>query len=82
MLKKCLSIAAAFIATMGFAFAQVDVNKADQAALDSVKHIGPKMSKSIIDERKKNGEFKIGAICKSGFTGSGARIPTSCRRLV
>jgi competence protein ComEA len=43
---------------MTFAFAQVDVNKADQAALDGVKGIGPTMSKRIIDERKKGGEFK------------------------
>jgi competence protein ComEA len=58
MLKKLLLAVAVFIATMGFAFAQVDVNKADQAALDGVKGIGPKMSKSILDERKKNGDFK------------------------
>ena len=43
---------------MGIAFAQVDVNKADQAALDGVKGIGPAMSKRILDERKKGGEFK------------------------
>ena len=38
-------------------FAQVDVNKADQAALDTVKGIGPAKSKAILDERAK-GEFK------------------------
>jgi competence protein ComEA len=43
---------------MGFAFAQVDVNKADATALDSVKGVGPAMSKKIIDERSKGGEFK------------------------
>lgn len=58
MLKKLLLATAVLIATMGFAFAQVDVNKADQAALDSVKGIGPKTSKAIIDERKKGGDFK------------------------
>ena len=58
MFKKLLLAVASLIATMGFAFAQVDVNKADQAALDSVKGIGPKMSKTIIDERKKGGDFK------------------------
>jgi competence protein ComEA len=56
--KKILLAIAAFIATMGFAFAQVDVNKADQAALDSIKGIGPKISKTIVDERKKGGNFK------------------------
>lgn len=58
MLKKLLLAVIAMIATMGIAFAQVDVNKADQAALDSIKGIGPKMSKTILDERKKGGDFK------------------------
>lgn len=58
MYKKLLLAVAAFIATIGFAFAEVDVNKADQAALDGIKGIGPKMSKSILDERKKGGDFK------------------------
>jgi competence protein ComEA len=58
MLKKLLLVIATLIATMSFAFAQVEVNKADQAALDSVKGIGPKTSKAILDERKKNGDFK------------------------
>jgi competence protein ComEA len=58
MLKKLLLAVAMLIATMGFAFAQVDVNKADQAALDGVKGIGPALSKTILDERKKGGEFK------------------------
>lgn len=58
MLRKLLLSIVVMIATSGFAFAQVDVNKADQAALDGVKGIGPKMSKAILDERKKGGEFK------------------------
>lgn len=58
MLKKLLLSVIAFVMTMGMAFAQVDVNKADQAALDGVKGVGPKLSKNIIDERKKNGSFK------------------------
>ncbi|MTV53909.1 ComEA family DNA-binding protein [Pseudoduganella buxea] len=57
MLKKMLLAIAAMVATMGMAFAQVDVNKADQAALDSVKGIGPAKSKVILEERAK-GEFK------------------------
>jgi competence protein ComEA len=58
MFKKLLLAFAAFITTMGFAFAQVDANKADQAALDGIKGIGPKMSKTIIEERSKGGDFK------------------------
>lgn len=58
MLKKFLFAVAALTVTTGFAFAQVDVNKADQVALDGVKGIGPKTSKAILDERKKGGDFK------------------------
>jgi competence protein ComEA len=57
MMKKLLMAIAALVATMNFAFAQVDVNKADAAALDSVKGIGPAKSKAILEERKK-GDFK------------------------
>ena len=57
MFKKLLLCVAALAVTMGVAFAQVDVNKADAAALDGVKGIGPAKSKAILEERKK-GEFK------------------------
>lgn len=57
MFKKLLLAVVTLVVTMGFAFAQVDVNKADQAALDGVKGVGPVMSKRIIEERKK-GDFK------------------------
>lgn len=57
MIDKLLIAAATMIASMGIAFAQVEVNKADAAALDSVKGVGPAMSKQILDERAK-GEFK------------------------
>ncbi len=58
MLKKLLLVIAGCIASIGFAFAQVDVNKADQAGLDGIKGIGPKMSQRVLDERKKGGDFK------------------------
>jgi competence protein ComEA len=57
MIKKLMLAVAVLVATMGCAFAQVDVNKADAAALDSVKGVGPSMSKAILDERSK-GAFK------------------------
>jgi competence protein ComEA len=57
MIKKLMLAVAALVASTGFAFAQVDINKADAAALDSVKGVGPSMSKAILDERGK-GEFK------------------------
>lgn len=57
MIKKLMLALATLVASTGFAFAQVDINKADAAALDSVKGVGPSMSKAILDERSK-GEFK------------------------
>ncbi|MEN3293443.1 MAG: competence protein ComEA [Burkholderiales bacterium] len=73
MFRKLLLAVATLIATMGFAFAQVDVNKADQAALDSVKGIGPKTSKAILDERKKGGDFKDWADFEKRVKGVGGK---------
>jgi competence protein ComEA len=73
MIKKLMLAVAMMIATMGFAFAQVDVNKADAAALDSVKGVGPKMSKVIIDERTKGGEFKDWADFEKRVKGIGPK---------
>lgn len=55
MLKKLLAVLLMLCATL--AIAAVDVNKATEAQLDSVKGIGPITSKLIMSERKK-GEFK------------------------
>ena len=61
MLRKFLLAVAAslftFFAATGFAFAAVEVNKADQAQLESIKGIGPSIATKIITERKK-GDFK------------------------
>jgi competence protein ComEA len=70
MIKKLMLAVAAMIAAMGFAFAQVDVNKGDAAALDSVKGIGPAMSKVILEERGK-GEFKDWADLQKRVKGMG-----------
>ena len=56
MLKKILAVLAMLYAAASFA--AVDVNKATAAELDSVKGIGPTTSKTIVDERKKHGDFK------------------------
>lgn len=54
MLKKLMWMFALAVAcTSSPAFAAVDVNKADQATLESVKGIGPGVSTRILDERKK-----------------------------
>jgi competence protein ComEA len=43
---------------MGQAHAAVEVNSADQTALESVRGLGPSKAKAILAERKKNGPFK------------------------
>ncbi|HDR8906880.1 TPA: helix-hairpin-helix domain-containing protein [Burkholderia multivorans] len=59
MLKKLLMLFVALSLSLAAGLAAaVDVNTADQAALESVKGLGPVKSKAIIDERTKNGPFK------------------------
>ncbi|ALL65091.1 Flagellar hook-length control protein FliK [Paraburkholderia caribensis MBA4] len=59
MLKKLLMLIAVLVLSLSAGFAAaVEVNSADQAALESVKGIGPAHAKAIIDERTKNGPFK------------------------
>jgi competence protein ComEA len=59
MLKKLLMLCVALVLSLSAGFASaVEVNTADQAALESVKGIGPVHAKAIIDERTKNGPFK------------------------
>ena len=72
MIKKLFLAIVALAASMNIAFAQVDVNKADAAALDSVKGVGPAMSKTIIDERAK-GEFKDWADFQKRVKGVGEK---------
>jgi competence protein ComEA len=55
MLKKLVAALAALLAAT--AFAAVDANKGSQAELESIKGIGPVVSATLIEERKK-GEFK------------------------
>lgn len=73
MLKKLLLAVATLIATMSFAFAQVDVNKADAAALDGIKGIGPAKTKAILEERSKGGEFKDWADLEKRVKGIGEK---------
>lgn len=59
MLKTLLMLFVALSMSLTATFAAaVEVNTADQAALESVKGLGPVKSKAIIDERAKNGPFK------------------------
>ena len=72
MIKKLFLAIATLAASVNIAFAQVDVNKADAAALDSVKGVGPSMSKTILDERAK-GEFKDWADFQKRVKGVGEK---------
>lgn len=55
MLKKILAVTAMLFAVASWA--AVDANKASDAELDSLKGVGPALSKRIIEARKE-GEFK------------------------
>ena len=56
MLKKSLLGALAALCAAS-AFAGVELNKADQAALESVRGLGPSLSSKLLEERKK-GPYK------------------------
>lgn len=58
MLKKLLMALVMLFLSASAAFAQVDVNRGDQATLESIKGIGPKISQAIIDERNAHGAYK------------------------
>jgi competence protein ComEA len=72
MIRKLTLAVAALIATMGIAFAQVDVNKADAAGLDAIKGVGPTLSKAILEERAK-GQFKDWAEFQKRVKGVGEK---------
>ncbi|HSY28857.1 MAG TPA: helix-hairpin-helix domain-containing protein [Burkholderiaceae bacterium] len=73
MIRRLLMALAALIVTMSCAFADVEINKADQSALDGVKGIGPKLSKTILDERKNGGDFKDWSDFEKRVKGVGAK---------
>jgi competence protein ComEA len=56
--KVFLGIILGLTILMGQAHAAIEVNSADQAALESVRGLGPSKAKAILAERKKNGPFK------------------------
>jgi len=70
-LKALLFAFACLVA--GAAFGQVEVNTADQAALDGIRGIGPKLSRTILDERKQGGAFKDWGDFEKRVDGVGAK---------
>ncbi|WP_144156919.1 ComEA family DNA-binding protein [Paraburkholderia sp. BCC1885] len=57
MLRKIM-VTAAMLAAFGQAYASVDVNTANEAALRGVKGIGPAKAKAILEERDAHGPYK------------------------
>lgn len=78
MLSKLAAIALLAISTIGTAWAQVDINRADQTALESIKGVGPAMSKSMLDERTRGGKYKDWNDLEKRVKGVG---PASAKRL-
>jgi competence protein ComEA len=76
MLRKLLLSIVACISMIGVAFADVDVNKADQAALDGIKGVGPSTSKRILEERKQRGHFKDWTDLQTRVKGIGDKSAT------
>src|ERR1700759_4836723 len=78
MLKKLLMLCVALALSLSAGFAAaVEVNSADQAALESVKGIGPVHAKAIIDERTKNGPFKDADDLAARVKGIGTKSVTN-----
>ena len=73
MLKKLLATALMSLSMLSASWAAVDVNTADHAALETLSGIGPKRSKSIIEERTKNGPYKDATDFKARVAGIGAK---------
>lgn len=67
-LAACLLAAAC-----GQLSAAVDVNAADEAALRSVKGIGPAKARAIVDERARNGPFEDASDLAARVKGFGGR---------
>ncbi len=57
-MKKLLLILAMWLAMVGAALAQININTATKAQLDGLKGIGPAKAQAVIDYRTKNGPFK------------------------
>lgn len=70
---KPWALACAFILLSGLAHAQVEVNTADQPALDRIEGIGPAISRVILAERKRAGNFRDWADFETRVHGVGER---------
>lgn len=66
-------IAAICLSAGGIAHAAIDVNTADEAALTSVKGVGPATARNIVDERNKRGPYKDAADLVERVSGVGPK---------
>ena len=57
MLKRIWFALLLWMVGIGLAMADVEINTADQAALDGLRGVGAVMSKKILDERRAHGPF-------------------------
>jgi competence protein ComEA len=71
--------AAMFAAAYGHAFAAVDINAADEAALLGIKGIGPAKARAILDERAAGGPFANAADLVQRLKGFGGQTLTRLR---
>lgn len=58
MIRKTVLFVFALLFLVSSAFAAVNINTADQAALEALPGIGAAKATAIIDHRTKNGNFK------------------------
>lgn len=71
--RQVLLAAAVWFSLSGAAIAAVDVNTADEAALVSLKGIGPATASTIVSERGRGGPFKDAADLADRVKGLGQK---------
>jgi competence protein ComEA len=57
-MKRFIALLLVWLASLGVAFAAVNVNTANRGELEALKGIGPVKAQAIIDYRQKNGPFR------------------------
>ncbi|MEM5428960.1 helix-hairpin-helix domain-containing protein [Cupriavidus oxalaticus] len=78
LVRRFSLLAAMCLCAGGAAHAAIDVNTADEAALTSVKGVGPATARNIVNERNKRGPYKDAADLAERVSGVG---PKSVARL-
>lgn len=58
LIKQIIALTTTFLVFFSTSFAQVNINTANEQELQTLKGIGEIKAKSIVEYRKKNGQFK------------------------